>query len=86
MTNNSVLSSYKLIYKDDGVGIPDDVKKNLFQEGYGKGTGHGLYLIKKICDAYGWTIQETGEAGKGVQFTITIPKNVKEGKRHYEIS
>jgi len=76
----------KLIYEDDGVGIPDDEKSKLFQEGYGKGTGFGLYLINRICEGYGWTIQETGKHGKGVQFTMTIPKNAKDGTRLYEIS
>jgi PAS domain S-box-containing protein len=76
----------KLVYEDDGVGIPDDEKSNLFQEGYGKGTGFGLYLIKRICGAYGWKIQETGKQGKGAQFTMTIPKNANDSKRLYEIS
>jgi PAS domain S-box-containing protein len=76
----------KLVYEDDGVGIPHDEKKYLFHEGYGKGTGYGLYLIKRICEAYGWTIQETGQQGKGVQFTMTIPKKTANGKRLYEIS
>ena len=76
----------KLIYEDDGVGIPDDVKSRLFQEGYGQGTGYGLYLIKRICEAYGWTIQETGKPGQGAQFIMEIPKNGKDGKRNYEIS
>jgi len=76
----------KLIYEDDGVGVPDDEKKYLFREGYGKGTGFGLYLIKRICEGYGWTIKETGKQGKGAQFTMTIPKNADDGKRLYEIS
>ncbi len=76
----------KLMYEDDGVGIPDEEKSKLFQEGYGKGTGFGLFLIKRICEAYGWTIQETGEYGKGVQFTMTIPKISKDGTKLYEIS
>ncbi|MBN1244416.1 PAS domain S-box protein [Candidatus Bathyarchaeota archaeon] len=76
----------KLIYEDDGVGISDEEKSKLFQEGYGKGTGFGLYLIKRICEGYGWKIQETGKHGKGVQFTMTIPKNAKDGTRLYEIS
>jgi PAS domain S-box-containing protein len=74
----------KLVYEDDGVGISNDEKKNLFKEGYGKGTGYGLYLIKRICEAYGWTIQETGQQGKGAQFTMTIPK-ADNGKKLYEI-
>lgn len=76
----------KLVYEDDGVGIPDDEKSHLFREGYEKGTGFGLYLIKRICEAYGWTIQETGKQGKGAQFTMAIPKNASDGKRLYEIS
>jgi signal transduction histidine kinase len=76
----------KLIYEDDGVGISDDVKSRLFQEGYGQGTGYGLYLIKRICEAYRWAIQETGRKGRGAQFTMTIPKNTNDGKSRYEIS
>jgi signal transduction histidine kinase len=72
--------------EDDGVGVPDDEKGKLFQEGYGRGTGFGLYLIKRICEAYGWTLQETGKQGKGVQFTMTVPKNRANGKKLYEIS
>jgi signal transduction histidine kinase len=76
----------KLIYEDDGVGIPEESRSNLFKEGFGKGTGYGLYLIKRMCEAYGWTIQETGKQGQGAQFTMTIPRNGKDGKRSYEIS
>jgi len=69
----------KLIYEDDGIGIPNYEKEKIFKEGYGKGTGYGLYLITKICETYGWTIRETGVPGKGAQFTMTIPKTNKKG-------
>jgi PAS domain S-box-containing protein len=75
----------KLVYEDDGVGIPENEKELIFKEGYGKSTGYGLYLIKKICEAYGWTVRETGEQGKGAQFTMTIPKTTKNGKKSYRI-
>ena len=75
----------KLIYEDDGAGIPNTEKKKIFEEGYGKATGHGLYLIKKLCEVYGWTIKETGKQGKGAQFTITIPKMGKDGKMNYQV-
>lgn len=70
--------SLKIIYEDNGIGIPDNEKDLIFKEGYGKGTGYGLFLIKRICEAYGWTINETGTLGKGAKFTITIPKNQKK--------
>jgi PAS domain S-box-containing protein len=76
----------KLVYDDDGVGIADEEKSKLFQEGYGKGTGFGLYLIKRICEGYGWNIQETGKHGEGAQFTMTIPKKAKDGTKLYEIN
>jgi len=66
----------KIVYEDNGVGVSKDEKELIFKDGYGKNTGHGLYLIRKICETYGWTIQETGKHGKGAQFTITIPKNL----------
>jgi len=66
----------ELVYEDDGVGIPDNMRSNLFKEGFtsGKGTGYGLFMIRRICEVYGWTIRETGKQGKGAQFTMLIPR------------
>jgi PAS domain S-box-containing protein len=75
----------KLIYEDDGVGIPKNEKEMIFKEGYGKGTGYGLYLIRKICEVYGWTIKETGKHGKEAQFTMTLPKINKSGKINWKL-
>jgi PAS domain S-box-containing protein len=78
----------KLIYEDDGVGIPLDKKPRLFQRGYtaGKGSGYGLYLIQKMIEIYGWTIQETGEPGKGVRFVMKIPRLNKDGRELYHLN
>ncbi len=65
--------SVNLIYEDDGVGIDASMKEHLFQKGFGKGTGFGLYLIRKICDVYCWTVQEEGQSGKGAKFEFAIP-------------
>jgi PAS domain S-box-containing protein len=75
----------ELVYKDDGVGIPDNMRSNIFKEGFtsGKGTGYGLFMIKRIIEVYGWNIQETGIQGKGVKFVITIPKTNPSGKENY---
>jgi len=75
----------KLVYEDDGVGIPEAEKEKIFREGYGKGTGYGLYLIKKMCEVYGWTIKETGKAGKGAQLTMTIPRLNESGRENYRL-
>ncbi len=77
----------EVFYEDDGVGIPVANKSNIFKEGYSTGgsTGYGLYLIKKMIEVYGWTIQEKGEPGKGVLFTISIPKTSQNGRENYHI-
>lgn len=72
-----------LVYEDNGAGVNADEKEKIFKEGYGKGTGFGLYLIRKICEAYGWTIHETGLPGKGARFVMAVPKVNKEGKLLY---
>ncbi len=73
----------RLVYEDDGVGISYDEKPRLFREGCGKGTGYGLYLIRKMMEVYGWSIQETGIPGKGARFTVTIPRTNQSGKENY---
>jgi PAS domain S-box-containing protein len=77
----------RLIYEDDGGGISTENKLKLFTEGFSTegSTGFGLFLIKKMMDVYGWTIQETGEPGKGAKFVITIPRVNQSGKENYQI-
>lgn len=64
-----------LIIEDNGVGIPDHEKERLFERGYGKNTGLGLFLAKEILAITGLTIHETGTLGKGARFEILVPKN-----------
>jgi len=70
----------ELVYEDDGVGIARAEKEKIFEERYGNRTGHGLYVIRKICEVYGWRIREMGEHGKCAQFSIAIPKMDRIGK------
>ena len=77
--------SLKLVYEDDGVGVPFENKPSLFKEGFSTGgsTGFGLFLTKRMMDVYGWKIEENGEPGIGAKFTITIPKLNKNGEETY---
>jgi signal transduction histidine kinase len=77
----------KLVYEDDGVGISKDNKAKIFNEGFttGKGSGYGLYLVRRMMDVYGWTIQETGTPDNGVCFTIVIPEKNQDGKENYQL-
>ena len=65
-----------IIYCDDGVGISGEDKKKLFQKGFGKHTGLGLFLSKEILAITGISITENGEPGKGVRFEITVPMGI----------
>jgi len=60
--------------EDDGTGIPAQDKQHLFEQGYGKHTGLGLFLSREILSITGITIAETGEPGKGARFEILVPK------------
>jgi PAS domain S-box-containing protein len=77
----------KLIYEDDGVGVPHENKPRIFKEGFSTGgsTGFGLFFTKRMMDVYGWQIQEDGTPGKGAKFTITIPKISQNGKENFQI-
>jgi len=59
--------------EDDGVGITRDDKKRLFERGFGKHTGLGLYLTREILSITGITITEIGVPGKGARFEIMVP-------------
>jgi PAS domain S-box-containing protein len=63
-----------LIYEDNGVGISFDEKGHIFERGYGKHTGFGLFLSKEILSITGFSIAENGEPGKGARFEISVPK------------
>jgi signal transduction histidine kinase len=64
----------QLVFEDDGEGIPAGDKPKIFERGFGKGTGWGLFLVREILTFCGMSILETGEPGKGARFKITIPE------------
>lgn len=62
-----------LVYEDNGSGVDPQEKEQIFERGYGKNTGFGLYLAREILAITGLSIRETGVPGKGVRFEILIP-------------
>ena len=60
-------------YRDNGAGVADDEKQAIFQHGFGKHTGLGLFLSREILAITGISISETGEPGKGACFEIRVP-------------
>jgi PAS domain S-box-containing protein len=64
--------SLVVIYQDNGIGIPAEYKKAIFERQFFKHTGFGLFLSRTILSITGMTIRETGEPGKGARFEITV--------------
>jgi signal transduction histidine kinase len=61
---------------DYGTGIPEDVKKRLFEKAfrYGEtaGLGLGLYIVKKIVERYGGKVWVEDTKPKGATFVIRL--------------
>ena len=67
-------SGLTIVCEDDGAGISEQDKKRLFERGYGKHTGLGLYLCREILLITGITITETSQPGSGARFEIHVPQ------------
>jgi two-component system, OmpR family, sensor histidine kinase CiaH len=68
--------------RDEGPGIPDDEKKNVFEKFYRigseqtrktQGTGLGLYLCKKIAADHNAVIQLKDNQPQGSNFIVQFP-------------
>ncbi len=65
--------SLHIAFEDNGIGIPGELKTRIFERGYGKNTGFGLFLIREILDITRITITENGTPGAGARFAIVVP-------------
>jgi PAS domain S-box-containing protein len=64
----------KIVWADNGVGIPENEKEKIFSRGFGDNTGLGLFLAREILFLTGITIKETGTEGEGARFEIRVPE------------
>jgi signal transduction histidine kinase len=61
--------------EDDGVGIPEDEREEVFGSGYSTGedgTGFGLAIVTEIVDAHGWRIRVRESREGGARFEIEL--------------
>ena len=65
-------------FKDDGIGIPDEIKEKVFDESYRYGktgnTGLGLYIVKKAIERIGGYVLVEDNIPKGADFIIGLKK------------
>lgn len=73
-------NSVSLFLQDNGIGIPSKDIGRVFEKGftgengrlYGKSTGIGLYLCKKLCDRLGLGIRVYSQDGTTVELTFPL--------------
>ena len=66
--------------EDDGPGIPDDDREDVFVSGYSTddwGTGFGLGIVDRIAEAHGWKVRATEGSNGGARFEVTGVKTVE---------
>jgi signal transduction histidine kinase len=63
-----------LLYEDDGVGIPSDMKELIFEKGVGKNTGLGLFFCREVLALTEIAIREIGGGIHGARFELVVPK------------
>jgi signal transduction histidine kinase len=70
------LTQTELTVRDTGIGIPPQDLSRIFERRYrgaqSRGLGLGLYLVSRICQRLGWTIQTSSAAGSGTIFRILL--------------
>lgn len=84
----------RIVIKDNGIGIPKDKLKTLFQPFVQvenvmtkehKGSGLGLVLIKKLVESYQGKVELFSKQGEGTKMVLIFPKSrvikTKQGER-----
>jgi PAS domain S-box-containing protein len=62
-----------ILWEDNGIGIVSVEKELIFERGFGKNTGLGMFLAREILSLTGISIRETGTEGQGARFEIIVP-------------
>ena len=74
-------------FKDNGMGIPDEKKRRIFEKGANnvenlRGLGLGLSLVKKLTEMFGGRIwvedKVRGKPSRGSNFIIQLPEMDKK--------
>jgi PAS domain S-box-containing protein len=80
--------SVEIVVEDDGPGIPDDLKDEVFErfrQGEGppsRGVGIGLALVREFARLHGGTVWVTDRTGGGASFHLALPSNPSLVREH----
>ena len=67
--------SLELIYEDNGRGIPETKKKDLFPATIVKSEFFCMTFVHDVLELSGMAFEEAGEPGCGARFVISVPKD-----------
>ena len=75
-------SKVYIVFKDDGIGIPKENLKKVFDPGFttkgrGVGAGLGLSICYQIIQDHRGEIKVESELRKGTTFTIILPMDLE---------
>ena len=70
--------NFSMIVSDDGCGIEEDEKENIFKPFYRisenmSGTGIGLSIVRSLVSLHNGTVTVDSDPGQGSRFTVTLP-------------
>ena len=75
----------KITVSDTGCGIPDEIKEEIFKDGYSYweneidkhnktvSNGKGLYYMKSILELFGGMVEVKSKKSRGTTFIILLP-------------
>jgi two-component system sensor histidine kinase/response regulator len=70
--------------EDTGIGIPPEAQEKIFRIGFSdwkngtKGSGLGLYVVRRNIENHGGRVQVTSAAGAGTTVTVQLPVRPKD--------
>jgi len=72
--------SWRVLVRDDGVGMPEDVRQRAFDPFFSTkeasgGTGLGLAMVLHILRNHGGDVQLESSAGQGTSLSMILPSN-----------
>ncbi|MFD1645341.1 hybrid sensor histidine kinase/response regulator [Haloarchaeobius litoreus] len=74
---------------DDGPGIPDDTREQVFDSGFTTsdgGTGFGLAIVEQVATAHGWTVTTTESEHGGARFEFLTDDGTDPLAREHVVS
>jgi signal transduction histidine kinase len=91
VTTRNLDDAVEVRIRDNGVGIPAEIKDKLFQPFFttkptGEGTGLGLSISYDIVtQEHGGTITVDSQVGEFTEFTVQLPRIIgRQRQRHHE--